>query len=90
MYPVKRGIGARQALLCAGRGGLGLVHFKALERAQRAIAGSGIRRPAAGGQRLHTQQGNGQQQQIRGHLATLFTALRWQQSVYSCRGPMTA
>lgn len=37
MYPVKRGIWVRQALLCAGRGGLGLVYFKALERAQRAI-----------------------------------------------------
>ena len=37
MLPVKRGIRARQALLRAGRGGLGLVHFKALERAQRAI-----------------------------------------------------
>lgn len=86
MLPVKRGIRARQALLRAGRGGLGLVHFKAFERAQRAIAGSGIRRPATGGQRLYTQQGNGQQQQIRGHLA----AFRWQQSVYSCRGPMTA
>lgn len=59
MRLVKREIRARPALLRAGRGGLGLVHFKALERAQRAIAGSGIRRPAAGGQRLHAQQGNG-------------------------------
>ncbi|BBT05800.1 hypothetical protein WP7S18E06_12990 [Aeromonas hydrophila] len=37
MYPVKQGIGVRPALLRAGRGGLGLVHFKTLERAQRAI-----------------------------------------------------
>lgn len=37
MPPIKRGIGARQALLRAGRGGLGLVHFKTLEGAQRAI-----------------------------------------------------
>lgn len=37
MLPVKRGVRARQALLRAGRGSLGLVHFKALERAQRAI-----------------------------------------------------
>lgn len=85
MRPGKRGIGARQALLRVGRGGLRMQPFKALERTQRAIAGSGIGRPAAGGQRLHTQQGDGQQQQIRDHLA----ALRWQQSVYSCRGPMT-
>ncbi len=37
MRPVKWGIGAWPALLRAGRSGLGLVHFKALERAQRAI-----------------------------------------------------
>lgn len=37
MRPVKRGIGVRPALLRAGRGSLGLVHFKALEGAQRAI-----------------------------------------------------
>lgn len=37
MRPARRGIGVRPALLCAGRGGLGLVHFKTLERAQRAI-----------------------------------------------------
>ncbi len=37
MYTVKQGIRGRPALLRAGRSGLGLVHFKALERAQRAI-----------------------------------------------------
>ncbi len=37
MPPVKRGIRARQALLRTDRGSLGLVHFKAFERSQRAI-----------------------------------------------------